>query len=77
MLIPFCVKAANVMLVSSKVSHDLAIDASVNAMQFLSSHPEVPESVQRLVVDALSNALLWGDGFGNLMVHFYIILLNL
>ena len=77
MLVPFAVKAANIMLVNSKVSHNLAIDTSVNAMQLLSSHPEVPDGVQRFVVDAVSDALLWGDNFGNLMVQFYIFLLNL
>jgi hypothetical protein len=77
MLLPFAVKAANAMLVSSKLSHDLAVDASVHTIQYLARHPEVPDVVQHFVVDSMSTALLWGDAFGNLMVQFYIFLLNL
>jgi hypothetical protein len=77
MLIPLAVKSANALLISSKFTHDLAVDASVNVVGMLHSHPDSPPLVQKLIIGTISNTLLWGDEIGNLMVRLYVFLLNL
>ena len=71
MIVPLHVKLANSMLVGSKLTHDIAVDALVSY-----SHWDIPSSIEPYSDYAVEHLVLFGDYIGHMMLSLYIILLK-
>ena len=66
-------RLANQLMVTSKVTHDFAVDATTTTVSFVYTN-DVPEPIRSITLNALGHVLLWGDALGNLFVQLYVYL---
>ena len=72
MIVPLHMKLANSMLVGSKWTHDIAVDALVSY-----SHIDIPHSIEPFSDNIMEHLVMFGDFIGHVMLSLYIILLKM
>ena len=75
MLLPFQLKLANTLLITSKYTHDIAVDALTKSTCYLVSN-DLPKPVVDISIDILSNAVMMGDKIGNILLQIYFLLIH-
>ena len=75
MLLPFHIQAANLLLSTSKCTHDLAITSITESTTYLLTH-DIPKPMFEFSMDVLTNTAMMGDQIGNWILQLYIFLVR-
>ena len=75
MLLPFQIQIANSLLITSKYTHDIAVNTLTCSTNYLLTN-DIPKSFVDLSIDILSTTVMMGDKIGNLILQFYVFLIH-
>tara|TARA_Y100001937_G_scaffold128837_1_gene208750 strand:- start:4372 stop:4605 length:234 start_codon:yes stop_codon:yes gene_type:complete len=76
MLLPFHIEAANLLLSSSKYTHDFAISSITSSATYLLTH-DIPKPIVDISINLLANSAMVGDYIGNLILQLYLVLIKI
>lgn len=69
-------RVANTILVSSTVTHDMAVEAVTHTTEVILLNDKVPETVRKLCFDILSVTVLLADEIGHMILRLYLHLIE-
>lgn len=75
MIVPFQLQLTNSLLVTSKYTHDIAVDTLTQSTSYLLTH-DIPKPVLDFSIDMLSNSVILGDKIGSLILQLYVFLIH-
>jgi len=75
MILPFQIKLANSLLITSKYTHDAAVNIFTQSTTYLLTN-DIPKPLVDFSIEVLSKVALMGDQVGNLILQFYVFLIH-
>lgn len=75
MILPFQIQIANSLLITSKYTHDVAVNTLTCSTNFLLTN-DIPKPLVDFSIDILSTTVMMGDKIGNLILQFYVFLIH-
>ena len=75
MILPFQIQLANALLITSKYTHDVAVNTLTQSTTYLLTN-DIPKPLVDFSIDTLSNAVIMGDKVGNLILQCYVFLIH-
>lgn len=75
MILSYQIQLANSLLITSKYTHDIAVNTLTQSTTYLLTH-DIPKPIVDFSIDMLSNSVIMGDKIGNLILQLYVYLIH-
>ena len=75
MILPFQIQLANSLLITSKYTHDIAVNTLTQCTTYLLTN-DIPKPLLDFSIEMLSDAVMIGDKIGNHILQFYVFIIS-